>query len=133
MAALQQIQLLVNLARIDGAMDEQEKAYIVNIGVANGFPASSVETLFYASEEVQLGDALTDQERFNYLFSLVQLMKIDGRLYKNEIRYCADMAARLGYDKEVMFELMSKVHGIDMDKGEVDALRDLTHRYLKGH
>jgi len=130
MALLEQLKLLVNLARIDGDMAEREKTYITNIGKANGFPESSVSTLFYQSHEIIIPDNLTDDQRFEYIFSLVQLMKIDERLYQEEIKFCSKIAARLGYEQDVLFELMLKVKsaGSDDDK---KALKQLTKQYLR--
>ncbi len=130
MANLEQLKLLVNLARIDGDMAEREKLYITNIGKANGFPESSVATLFYQSHEVIIPDNLTDDQRFSYIFSLVQLMKIDERLYQEEIKFCSQIASRLGYGQEVMFEMMLKVKAI-VDENERKALQELTQKYLK--
>jgi hypothetical protein len=130
MALLEQLKLLVNLARIDGDMAEREKTYITNIGKANGFPESSVSTLFYQSHEIIIPDNLTDDQRFEYIFSLVQLMKIDERLYQEEIKFCSKIAARLGYAQDVLFELMLKVKST-VDDHERKALQELTQQYLK--
>ena len=130
MANLEQLKLLVNLARIDGDMAEREKLYITNIGKANGFPESSVATLFYQSHDVIISDNLTDDQRFDYIFSLVQLMKIDERLYQDEIKFCSKIASRLGYGQEVMFEMMLKVKAT-VDENERKALQELTQKYLK--
>jgi hypothetical protein len=56
-------------------------------------------------------------------------MKIDERLYQDEIRYCSKVAAKLGYDEAVMFELMLHVRAI-MEKNEMDSLKKLTEKYL---
>ncbi len=130
MALLEQLKLLVNLARIDGDMAEREKTYITNIGKANGFPESSVSTLFYQSHEIIIPDNLTDDQRFDYIFSLVQLMKIDERLYQEEIKFCSKVAARLGYAQDVLFELMLKVKSTDTDADKM-ALKLLTQQYLR--
>jgi uncharacterized tellurite resistance protein B-like protein len=130
MALLEQLKLLVNLARIDGDMAEREKTYITNIGKANGFPESSVSTLFYQSHEIIIPDNLTDDQRFEYIFSLVQLMKIDERLYQEEIKFCSKIAARLGYEQDVLFELMLKVKSTDTDADKM-ALKLLTQQYLR--
>jgi hypothetical protein len=130
MALLEQLKLLVNLARIDGDMAEREKTYITNIGKANGFPESSVSTLFYQSHEIIIPDNLTDDQRFEYIFSLVQLMKIDERLYQEEIKFCSKIAARLGYAQDVLFELMLKVKSTDTDADKL-ALKLLTQLYLR--
>lgn len=130
MALLEQLKLLVNLARIDGDMAEREKTYIINIGKANGFPESSVSTLFYQTHEIIIPDNLTDDQRFEYIFSLVQLMKIDERLYQEEIKFCCKIAARLGYEQDVLFELMLKVKSGGNDDDKM-ALKQLTKQYLR--
>lgn len=129
MSALSQLKLLVNLALIDEEVADQEKQYITNIGVANGLATQDVEYLFNQSHEVIVPDGLSDDQKFDYIFHLVQLMKIDERLYKNEIKYCSQVAAKLGYQQEVMFELMLKVSA-SMKKGEIDSLRPLISSYL---
>jgi len=130
MALLDQLKLLVNLARIDGDMAEREKSFITNIGKANGFPESSVATLFYQTHEVIIPDNLTDDQRFNYIFSLVQLMKIDERIYQDEIKFCAKIAARLGYSQDVLFDLMLKVKST-LDDAERKAIQEFAQGHLR--
>lgn len=130
MALLEQLKLLVNLSRIDGEMAEREKSYITNIGKANGFPESSVATLFYNTHEVIIPDNLTPDQKFNYIFSLVQLMKIDERLYKEEIKFCSSVASRLGYSEQAMFELMLNVKNTS-GESEIKSLKELVAKHLK--
>ena len=130
MQNLAQIQLLVKLASIDGDVADREKSYILNIGHANNIKPGDILPLFGKSKgEVIIPEGLTDEQRFNYIFSLVQLMKIDERLYQEEIKYCSLVAARLGYDQRVMFDLMLHVSSI-MGEAEVKALQELTKKYL---
>jgi hypothetical protein len=130
MAALAQMKLLINLARIDGSVAEREQHYIVNIGRANGIYPDEVTPLFDQRHELIVPTNLNDDEKFNYIFSLVQLMKIDERMYKEEILFCSKIASRLGYDQEVMFELMLHVRAV-MGVNEMEALKQLTAKYLK--
>src|ERR1700750_1516503 len=111
MPAVSQLKLLINLARIDGAVGLDERQYIANIGIANGVNPSEIDHLFEQSHEMIIPDDLTDKQKFDYIFSLVQLMKIDERLYQQEIKYCSKIASRLGYQQDVMFELMINVKG----------------------
>ncbi len=130
MIVLEQLKLLVNLARIDGEMASRERAFIINIGKAHGFPESSVETLFYSSHETILAKELTNDQKFEYIFNLVQLMKMDERLYEEEIKFCANTATKLGYKPEVMFELMLKIKSTEMTSEEKTTLQKLTAQYL---
>ncbi|NJM26260.1 MAG: TerB family tellurite resistance protein [Bacteroidia bacterium] len=131
MPATSQLKLLVNLAYIDGEVAEREKAYITNIGLANGLTEDQISPLFDQKHEVIIGDDLTPDEKFDYLFRLVQLMKIDERLYQEEIKYCSKVASRLGYDQAVMFELMLNVRNATMNSDEIETLKTLTLKYLK--
>lgn len=127
--ALPQLKLLINLARIDGAVAERERKYVANIGAANGIPIEDITPLFDQSHELIVPSDLSKDERFSYIFSLIQLMKIDERLYQEEIRYCSKVASKLGYDEAVMFELMLHVREV-MEANELDALKKLTEKYL---
>jgi hypothetical protein len=124
-----QLKLLINLAQIDGEVGEKERNYIFNIGRANGLAEIVVEPLFGKSHALIVPDNLNNAQKFDYIFSLVQLMKIDERLYQEEIRFCSKVAAKLGYDEAVMFELMLHVRSA-MGANEMDALKKLTEKYL---
>lgn len=127
--ALEQLKLLVNLARIDGDVAEKERKYISNIGLANNVSSEDILPLFEKNHELVVPANLNAEQRFSYIFSLVQLMKIDERLYKDEIKYCSQVASKLGYEEDVMFELMLHVRSA-MENGEMQILRKLTEKYL---
>jgi hypothetical protein len=127
--ALAQLKLLINLARIDGTVAEKERKFIANIGLANGILMDDISPLFEYTHALLVPTGLTQNEKFDYIFSLIQLMKIDERLYQEEIRYCSKVAAKLGYDESVMFELMLHVREV-MEANELNALRSLTEKYL---
>lgn len=130
MAALPQIKLLISLAQIDGMVAEREQNYIINIGRANGIYPDQITPLFNVRSELIVPDNLTADQKFDYIFSLVQLMKIDERMYKEEILFCSKIAAKLGYNQDVMFDLMLHVKSAVMAEDEMTALRKLTEKYL---
>jgi uncharacterized tellurite resistance protein B-like protein len=130
MALLAQMKLLINLARIDGEVAGKERAYIRNIGLANELDANEIEKLFNQRHDLIIPDDLSDDQKFEYIFSLVQLMKIDERMYKEEIMFCSKIASRLGYDEQVMFDLMLHVRAAAMGDDEMSALKKLTKKYL---
>jgi uncharacterized tellurite resistance protein B-like protein len=130
MALLTQLKLLVNLARIDGSIAEREKSYIINIAKANGFPESSAATLFYQSHDEIIPDNLSDDQKFDYIFSLVQLMKIDERLYREEIKFCSKIATYLGYGQDVLVDLILKTR-IPLTENEKLAIKEATQKHLK--
>ncbi len=131
MSALPQMKLLVSLAQIDGTVADRERYYIINIGRANGIYPDEISPLFDTRHELIVPQNLTDDEKFNYIFSMVQLMKIDERMYKEEIMFCSKIASNLGYDQEVMFDLLLHVRIAAMEDSEISALKKLTEKYLK--
>lgn len=128
--AVPKLKLLINLARVDGKVVEKETKFIINIGLANGVPLSEITPLFDQEHDLIIPSNLKEDERFSYLLSLVQLMKIDERLYQEEIRFCSHVASRLGYDQAVIFELMLHVREA-MKDNELEDLKKLTAKYLK--
>lgn len=131
MAVLNQMKLLISLAQIDGKVAEREQYYIINIGRANGFYPDEIKPLFDKQHKLTIPENLTADQKFNYIVSLVQLMKIDERMYKEEIMFCSKIAVNLGYDQAVMFELMFHVKA-DMSESEMRELRSITDKYLLG-
>lgn len=127
--ALEKLKLLINLAHVDGAVGDKEEKYIYNIGTANGISQETIKPLLSRTHDIIVPNDLSNDEKFNYIFSLVQLMKIDERLYKDEIRYCSKVAAKLGYNEAVMFDLMLHVKSA-MGPNETEELRKLTTKYL---
>jgi hypothetical protein len=131
MSALNHLKLLISLAQIDGKVAERERNFITSIGKANDVAADLIQPLFDQRHDLVVPPDLTDDQKFDYLLSLVQLMKIDERMYKEEMLFCAKIAENLGYSKDVMFELLLHVTGGVMEKDEMMNLKEVTQRYLK--
>ena len=125
------LKLLINLAQADGKVAEREKNYIINIGRANGIFPDQIKPLFEQQHPIIVPDNLSSDEKFDCIFSLVHLMKIDERMYQEEIRFCSSIAEKLGYDQEVMFELMLHVKSSEMSDKEKSDIAKLTAKYLK--
>ena len=89
---LPQLKLLISLAQIDGSVAEKEQNYIINIGRANGIYPDEVMPLLEQRHLLVVPADLSNETKFNYIFSLVQLMKIDERMYKEEVLFCSKIA-----------------------------------------
>ena len=130
MGLINQVKLLISLAQVDGTVADREKNFIVNIAHANGLKEIEVAPLFDEHHPVIIATNLDDDEKFNYLLNLIQLMKIDDRLYKEELMFCAKIASSLGYNREVMFELILHISSASMAKEEIESLKTITRKYL---
>lgn len=125
--AVAHLKLLISLALLDHDMADREREYIFSIGRANGLAQAAVEPLFERQHKMAIPPTLSKDEKFDYLYSLVQLMKIDEKLYRDEIRYCSQVAARLGFPQEVLFELM-----LEVKEPTDEAIKSALRRKLNG-
>ena len=106
--------MLVQLARVDGVVVQEEIDLIKQIGKANGLSNEEISESFEDPSVIEGLETLNDDQRYDYLYNVVQLMKIDGRIYKEEIKYCAKIASRLGYEEDVLRELMLKIYSLSL-------------------
>lgn len=124
------LNILVQLAKIDGVVVKQEIDLITQVGKANGLTEEEINECF--TDDQPIGDLseLTDDQKYDYIYSIVQLMKIDGRLYKEEIEFCARISAKLGYDENVLLELMLKIYSDPHINADKDQLKVTIQNYL---
>ena len=115
---LSRMKLLINLAKVDGQVADKEKNHLINIGRANGIYPDEIYPLFTQTHQVIVPEHLSDDQKFDLIFS------------REEIVFCGDVAARLGYNKQVMFELLAHVKSAGMEDEEKESLRQLTHKFL---
>jgi len=124
-----QLSILIQLAKVDGIITADEYKLISEIGTANGMSEAEIKATLDNPIIAQDLSGLSDTEKFEYLVSIVQLMKVDGRMFRDEIKYCSKMASRLGYDESVLFELITQIaKDKDPDK---EHLREKMKKYLK--
>ncbi len=127
----EQLNVLINLAASDNFVAEKEARLIYMIGQANGVPKEEIDEML--KEPKPIGDLshLTPDQKFEHLYHIVQLMKIDGQVFKQEIAFCEEIAEQLGYKKGVIGELSKKIYsdpGITSDR---QRLRRNADKHLK--
>ncbi|NQZ77636.1 MAG: TerB family tellurite resistance protein [Ekhidna sp.] len=130
------LKALIQLSVVDRSFDEPEKSYVYTIGKANRVTENEINEL--VSEVINAKDAveinyegLRSDERFAFLYDIIQLMKIDGEVFLSEIRYCEELAQKIGYDKKVVKKMSSRVYGDPSITTNRDALMKMADKYLK--
>lgn len=129
--ALRKLKLLISLAQIDGTVAAQETQFIMNIGKANGLDEREIEPMFERVHALVVPADLSADERFSYLLTMVQLMKADEKMFREELLFCKKMAQHLGYDEQVLFDLLLQVKAGEMSEADRDALKQSVNKYLK--
>jgi uncharacterized tellurite resistance protein B-like protein len=112
------LNVMVQLAKIDGKVAAVEYEFIKRIANDNGIPESELQRLFNEEEsKVQVG-SLSDDRKFAYIYNLTKLMEIDGTIRIEEYKFCNRIANKLGYRESVLTDLIYHVQankGIDRD------------------
>ena len=105
-----QLNILVQLATIDGHLAGKEKKLIEHIAKVNNVDEDVIKQLLNQPEPIPDLNHLSEEERFEYLYMVIQLMKVDGQVFKSEIVFCENIAERLGYKKKVVAELSKNIY-----------------------
>lgn len=129
MSIKSQLSALVQLASIDGDFAGEEQSHIYMIAQANGIEKEEVDQLISQPEPLPPLSTLTDDDRFEYLFNLVQLMKIDSQVYLSEIKYCEDLAEKIGFKKTVVAQLSTRVYSDPSITADLATLKRLVKKF----
>ncbi len=129
------LKALIQLSIIDRDFGHPEKSYVYTIGKANRVPEKEidelVEEVLNSKENADVNfQGLLSEERFDYLYDVIQLMKIDGEVFLTEIKYCEEVAEKLGYDKKVVKKMSSRIYGDPSITGNREAIMKEANKYL---
>lgn len=106
----EQLRILANLANSDNNVDEREMSLMIKIGEAHGMVEEEIKAIVNNPGEVGDLKSLSEDEKFEFLYSLVQLMKVDNEIFNEEVLYCQEIALKLGYELGAVMEIYPHVH-----------------------
>lgn len=124
-----QLSALITLANADGEFSGEEKQLIYMIGKANRLKDEEIDDLVENPVDLPPLSTMTDDEKFDYLYNVVQLMKIDSQVYLSEIKYCEEIAEKLGFKKKVIGALSKQIYSDPAITANVDSLRKAVKKY----
>mgnify|MGYP001358376182 FL=1 len=127
----EQLNVLINLAASDRNVGEKEAKVIHIIGKANGLTKDEVEAMMKSPKPIGDLSLLTEDQQFENLYHLIQLMKSDGQVFKSEIHFCEQIAEKLGYKKAVVGELSSRIYSDPTITADRKLLLDRAHKFRK--
>ncbi len=104
------VSALIQLASADDDLAEKERELIFLIGEAGGLSHAQIEELMDEPLELDIPEGLSDDDRFELLYNVVQLMKIDSEVFLSEIKFCEDVAEKLGFSRKVISELSANIY-----------------------
>lgn len=127
----EQLNMLINLAASDRLVEDREAKTIHMIGKAHGLPKEEIDEMIKKPTPIGDMSRFSEEQKFENLYQLIQLMKSDGQIFKSEINFCEEVADRLGYKKQIITELSSKIFSDPTITSDRKALMARAHKFLK--
>jgi uncharacterized tellurite resistance protein B-like protein len=127
----EQLNVLINLAASDSKVAEKESKVIHMIGKANGIAKEEVDKMLKAPSAIGDLSTFSEDQKFENLYHLIQLMKSDGQVFKSEVHFCENIAEKLGYKKGVVMELSSRIYSDPSITADRKLLMERAHKFLK--
>jgi uncharacterized tellurite resistance protein B-like protein len=123
--------MLINLASSDGSVGESESKTIYLIAKSNGLSKEEADEMMKNPKPMGDFSTLTEDQKFEYLYHIIQMMKSDGQVFKSEIHFCEQIAERLGYKKGVVAELSARIYSDPSITSDRKWLVERAHKFLK--
>jgi uncharacterized tellurite resistance protein B-like protein len=125
------LNVLINLAASDLSIGDKEAKTIHMIGKANGMTKEEVTAMIEKPQPIGNLSGFTEDQKFENLYHLIQLMKSDGQVFRSEMHFCEEIAEKLGYKKQVVAELSSKIYSDPTITSDRKSLMARAHKFLK--
>lgn len=126
-----ELNVLINLAASDQNIAERESKLIYTIANANGISKAEVDALLASPLPIGEITSLTPDEKFEHLYNLIQLMKMDGQVFRSEIVFCEHIAEKLGFKKAAVAEISQHVYSDPSITADRDMVKTNAFKFLK--
>ena len=123
------LSILIQLANSDGEFSGEERQLIYMIGKANHLKEEEIDALLENPEEMPPVSTMTEEDKFDYLYNVVQLMKIDSQVFLSEIKYCEEIAEKLRFKKKVIGALSKQIYSDPSITANIDNLKRTVKKY----
>ena len=123
------LSILIQLANSDGEFSGEERELIYMIGKANHLKEEEIDALLENPEEMPPVSTMTEEDKFDYLYNVVQLMKIDSQVFLSEIKYCEEIAEKLRFKKKVIGALSKQIYSDPSITANIDNLKRTVKKY----
>lgn len=126
----QMLNTLVQLATTDNELAGRESSWLTQLGGKLGLTSEEIAMAFRSPMPPPDFKSLADEERFEYLYNLIQLMKVDGKVFMSEISFCERVATKLGYKSGVVKALSTHIYSDPSITADREMLQEKARKYL---
>ncbi len=126
----EQINILVHLSMADNHLAEEETKMIHKVGERNGLTRKEIDQIIKNPKPIPNLKGLQEKEKFDYLYNVIFLMKVDGKIFQSEIKFCEKVATAMGYKPSVIAELSGRIFSDDSMPVNWDELLKVANKHL---
>lgn len=126
----EQISILAHLSKADNVVAEEELRLIQFVADGLGVSKESTAEILNNPRPIPKLKNLPPDEKFNYLFNIIRMMKADGKVHSNEIKFCEKIALNLGYKPGVIADLSAYIYKDPTINSNKDFLRSIADQHL---
>lgn len=96
------LNILIQLAEADKHFARAEREMIFRIAKEKNFDEQEVTELIRNPEPIDPIHELTPDQKFEYLFSCIELIFADHNVFESEIIFSKNIAVKLGFKKAII-------------------------------
>jgi hypothetical protein len=104
------LNILIQLAEADKHFAKAERDMIFKIAKERNFPELEVQELIRKPEPIDSLGALSVDQKFEYLYSSIELILVDQNIFESEIIFCKSLAIKLGFKKAIIDFFLENVN-----------------------
>lgn len=97
-----QLNILIQLAEADKHFAKIERDMIFKIAKERKFPEEEVNELIRNPQPIDSLGALSLDQKFDYLWSSIELVFVDQNVFESELIFCKNIAIKLGFKKGII-------------------------------
>lgn len=125
-----QISILAHLSKADNVVADEELKLIMYIADGLGISKERTNEIINNPQPIPKLKNLPPDEKFTYLFNIIRMMKVDGKVHSNEIRFCEKVAMNLGYKPGVIADLSAYIYKDPSINSNRNFLRSVADQHL---
>ena len=110
------LNILIQLAEADKHFAKTEREMIFRIAQERKFPVETVNELIRSPEPIDTLGALSLDQKFDYLFSCIELIFADHKIFESEVIFTKSIAIKLGFKKNVVEYLIERFDKIPISE-----------------
>jgi uncharacterized tellurite resistance protein B-like protein len=97
-----QLNVLIQLAEADKHFAKVERDFIMKLAKDRNYPEDQVLALIRNPEPIDGLGALSNDQKFNYLITCLELVFADQKVFESELIFCRSVAIKLGFRKNIV-------------------------------